>query len=403
MNKDDFVKALEKMRLYCELDNPEIIEHLQSEASKHSISKKMLNYIYRLQKGSFKTIDFEALDLYFSIYKAEANIAFSRQTDLITRIYFQLNNLRDLIDKWVQEQESEECHKIAMAKLLHFDSIVNLFHHIWFRRESFYFEDEIYFRICDAKKFLKMYVKDDASLNSAIKVLDDLEKATIDKCYEKRIIKKNDVIEKLENLKTVLAETKKMNKNLKDVDKLIKILKNKKDLFLSREIPEVIEDSGSLTNYSITLDKYFDKADLIEDFYSVIDTSDNDSFAYYDKIREKKGMKPIYFIFEKQKCYFKTFINGVCWQNKNSQERKSAIEEKIKKLEAYAVEQKLFYSSTNRILSNSEKKEKEIWEAICKDIKKWKTENKTIVRKTLNKGMNCFKRKTFERIDSDVY
>ncbi len=417
MNMDDFIKALEKMKNCCVLDDPDIIGYLQSEARKRGMNRRWYDKIKRLQRGEDKTIDFKILDLYFSIYNAEANIAISKQTNLTTRIYFQLNDLRNLIDKWVQEQkpeeenkteeekikkkkEAEERPKIARAKQLHFEDIVNLFNINTSQRDSFYFEDEIYYRICEAKKSLKLYAKKDAYLNNEIKFLDNLENTVIDLCYKKEKIDKNDVIRNIKALNEVIEEYNFSSNNLQknNIDCLISNLSKRKEVSPSRnnsdinkEKEEIAEYPGSLTNYSVVLDKFFDKALFIEDDLA-IDVLEKDFSAYYDKIREKKGMKPIYFISKEHRYYFKTYI----WQNKDLQEYRHAIEEKRKKLEEHIEKEYNYYHLTNRILSIDDKKIKEKWEMIHKDI------NSLIIRRNLKKEMIYFKREIFEPLDFDA-
>lgn len=425
MNNNDFLKALEKMKSCCELDNSDIIEYMQSEGPKRNIVRNAYDKFLRFQRGKDKKIDFKDLDLYFSIYNAEANIAISKKTNLITRIYFQLKSLQELINKWVQEQKpkeeekeleerkkTEERRKIARAKQLHFEDIVNLFNNNILQRDSFYFEDEIYYRICEAKKSLKIYAKKDAYLNNEIKILDNLENTVIDLCYKKRELTKNDVIKNIKVLNEVIEEynfsSNKLQKN--NIDSLISNLNKRKEIFPNRnnsevDKEEVAEYPGSLTNYSVVLDEFFDKFESIEDDLA-IDITDKDSYAYYDKNKEKKGLKPIYFISKEHRYYFKTYISKKIWKNNDSQEYGHAIEEKIKKLEEYVKKQNNNYLSKNKILSNEEKKKKEKWEMIQKDIKNWKSKNKRkinlITRKALNKETINFEREMFEPIDFDA-
>lgn len=424
MDKKAFVRALEKMKIYCELDDPDMVAYLKPKARKYGVKKRIdASWISRLQNCTSKTIDFKDLDLYFSMYncddpycKVEANIAFSRQEKLITKIHYQLHYLYALINKLKDEQNPPEKKEIVKAKLLHFGDMENFFHFRPVRREMFCFEDEIYYRICEAKKFMKIYAIDDSSLKEIIGKLDELEESVIGMCYEKRLVKKNDILYKLNRLKEALEEKENLKDKLLYVKEIMGSIEKKTEISSSRNVCKIVEDPGFLTYYSVVLDESFDRAELIEDLYPSFDISQKDEVAYYDRARKKKGMKPVYFIFEKCRCFFKTYIDGKKCLDENSQEYKDAVDEKCKKLKEFIEKQNRYYSSKNRALSKNEKEEKENWVAMHKGIRNWELEQKCkkkrirkkdddlmIIRKTFKAEKLGFKRKMFERLDSDVY
>lgn len=322
-NQEDLKKALVKLMEYWVMDNSEVEKKLNMD------EKSVRRLLDPDTKSDLKTINH-----FLSIFGGSANVACSIPMKLLKRIHYQLIDLKDLIGAWAEEQKTPVTKELAKAKFWHFESVVNLFHHHSSIRDLFYIEDEIYYRACDAKKYLKILKKDnlhEGKCDEYITKLDQLENEIIESYPKERNISVDDVIEKLEGLRFVLARKEMLGKWERDVRFFIGEWKKFGKYKIEKKNNGIVEAEslGQDTNYSVALDEYFDSAKRFE---PNIDTSEKDYFAYNKKLQKKKGSELIYFIFKACGCRYTAFIKSEIWKDTKSQEYKDAVEKEFNKM-----------------------------------------------------------------------
>lgn len=327
MDKKAFKEAVDKLKSYFNLSDTDIKDFLAREGADLGNTTELLqppddSYKYNLSK----------LDQYFSIFNdAKANIALSKQMSLLAKIYNQLHHTSLLINKLAQEQKDQDAKDIVLAKLMHFN-LVKEFFNPSIARDFFCYEDEAYYRICDAKKALKLVAKKNEIspniLDDAICYLNKLEKRIIEERFKNGGFSQTDAVLKLQNLKDILFNQKMGGQN--EILEIINKLNFQVPFVFYKESSD--EEEGSDTNFHYVLDEFFDMhykdmecldeenlSPKIDIDYPLNEDAEND----YE--RKFKGRVPIFFLFKKSRSYLKKYINEDVRKNKDSQEFKEII------------------------------------------------------------------------------
>lgn len=397
MDKKAFTKAFEKLRDYLELQNCDICNFL-------NIAPATFSDLIHLENES---TNLNTLDQIFSIYNdSEANIALSKRVPLMSCIYFNLLLTSRLIKKLADEQKDPYQKDNILAKLEHFNIMMDFFEPNWMAREFFCKEDEIYYRICDAKKAIEQIQKKDEyktlkePLEKYHKILDNLEEEITDKRRSIDNLTKYDVADKLVNISEILPKqyTDKLTifKNIcndLDIDLSIDIDRDKRPLSFRISKAASEEDNGSKINFNLVLDNFFDlnfNDAIVDEIQPKIDSTDYIHSDWHDRQEKKKDNMPIYFIFKNARKYVKIYIPQKTWKKKTSSEFQDAVYKQYEKIKAFVLKKKESFSDSNDNLN-----EKEMWEKIYEEMDSWKSASLSLekqdiarkVRKNRNEDM----------------
>ena len=379
MDKKAFTKAFEKLRDYFELQDCDIYNFLK-------IAPATFSELIHLKNES---ANLNTLDQIFSIYNdSEANIALSKRVPLMSCIYFNLLLTSRLIKKLADEQKDPYQKDNILAKLEHFNIMMDFFEPNWMAREFFCKEDEIYYRICDAKKAIEQIQKKDEyktikePLEKYHKILDNLEEEITDKRCSIDNLTKYDVAYKLVNISKILPKqyTDKFTiyKNIcndLDIDLSIDIDRDKRPLSFRISKAASKEDDGSIINFNLVLDNFFDLNfnDAIVDeilpkdeILSKIDSNNYTTSDWTDRQEKKKGNMPIYFIFKDVRKYIKTYIDERIWKKKDTPEFQNAIYGQYNRIKKFALKQEKKLSDS---IPNIKKHE--MWKKIYEESESW--------------------------------
>lgn len=258
----------------------------------------------------------------------------------------------------------------------------------WMAREFFCKEDEIYYRICDAKKAIEQIQKKDEyktlkePLEKYHKILDNLEEEITNKRCSIDNLTKYDVAYKLVNISEILPKqyTDKFTiyKNIcndLDIDLSIDIDRDKRPLSFRISKAASKEDDGSIINFNLVLDNFFDLNfnDAIVDeilpkdeILSKIDSTNYIHSDWHDRQEKKKDNMPIYFILKNAQKYVKIYIPKKTWKKKTSPEFQDAVYKQYEKIKAFVLKKKESFSDSNGNLN-----EKEMWEKIYEEMNSW--------------------------------
>lgn len=401
MDVTAFEKALKKLNAYFAFRDMDVAAFIGTPSNTFSDLKKVKSSKFRDEIKNF--------DKYFSLYNGyEANIAMSKKVPLIDCIYSQIQNLRLLVIKLAQEQQCQENEEIVLAKLAHLDILSTYFYPNTMRRDYFCDEDEVYYRICDAKKMLKLLAKNPENdeqeklLNYSISFLEKLEDDIIDKRYENGCFSKEDAAYKLSILEnTFFLRAMKGQKELRNITEQ---LNAKYPYWISHSAST--EDSGSLVNFNVVLDETFDPIMFENDCETCLDpkikSTEMWSTDYQESCNKIDGKKPVYFIFNSCQRYVKVFIDSKISKQKQSDEFKEIVYGEYKRIKKSVDRQCYVFSHTDRELSDHEKREKTIWEKVRSDLKLLEISSPQLekdgVCKKIRMSLNSVQKKTYGRL-----
>lgn len=363
MKKEAFNKALHELKNQYEIQGKDIKAFLKMPHSSFSD-------LEHLKNGS---INIEKLDYYFSVYNdSKANIALSKSMPLMDCIYYNLFHTSYLIKKLAEEQSDPDEMGNILAKLEHFKNVTEFFNPSFFARDFFCQEDETYYRICDARKAIKLICEKDENkgikktLDKAIAVLDELEKSVIEERRDNDNLSKYDVADKLAKLINILP--KQNIEKRSEIESIINELDVKGSLCLSKA--DSYEDNGSNVNFNLVLDEFFNQefldSDIIDVFLPKVESDNYTPTDWNDKKEKKNGKMPIYFIFKSARKYVKAYIDEKIWKKKTSPEFKDAVYEQYEKIKGFVLERYNKFSAQNKNF-----KDKEMWVKIYKELESW--------------------------------
>lgn len=387
MNKEAFNKALQELKNQYELLDKDIKAFLGMPHSSFSD-------LEHLKNGS---INIEKLDHYFSVYNdSKANIALSKSMPLMDCIYYNLFHTSYLIKKLAEEQSDPDDRGDILAKLEHFKNVMEFFHPSILVRDFYCQEDETYYRICDARKAIKLIWEKDENkeikntLDKAIDVLDELEKRVMEERRDIDNLSKYDVADKLAKLINILS--KQNIEKRSEIESIFNELDIKGSLRLSKA--DSYEDNGSNANFSLVLDEFFNQefldSDVIDEFLPKVESDDYTPTDWNDKQEKKNGKMPIYFIFKSARKYVKAYIDEKILVKKTSPEFKDAVYKQYERIRDFVLEEYNKFSAQNKNFN-----EKEMWVNIYEEIGSWECASPSItkediakkVRKTINEDM----------------
>lgn len=378
MNKEAFTKALQELKDYFELQDKDIYAFLKMASSSFSDLEHLKN----------ESINIEKLDHYFSIYNdSKANIALSKSMPLMDCIYYNLFHTSTLIKKLAEEQSDPDEMENFLAKLEHFKNVMDFFQPYFGVREFYCQEDETYYRICDARKAIKLIWEKDENkeikntLDKAIAVLDELEKSVMEERRDNDNLSKYDVADKLAKLIDILP--KQNIEKRTEIESIYNELDVKGSLRQSKA--DSYEDNGPNVNFNLVLDEFLDlncfDDDFADDLQPKVESNDYTPLDRNDKQEKKNGKMPIYFIFKSARKYVKAYIDEKIWEKKTSPEFKDAVYEQYERIKGFVLERYNKFSAQNKNFN-----EKGMWAKIYEEIESWKcTSSPTITKEDIAK------------------
>lgn len=380
MNREAFTRALEKLSDYFEIQSKDMKAFL-----------KMAHSSFFDLKHPKNNINIENLEQYFSIYNdATMNIALSKSMPLMQCIYYNLVYTGSLIKKLAEDQSDPKNRENLLAKLEHFEIVMDFFHPSL--RDFHCKEDEIYSRICDARKAIKLIWEKDNSeelkktLDKASTVLDSLEKSVIKNRIDIDNFSKYDVADKLAKLIKVLPNREERT----EIETIFKELDIKGSLRISKA--NSCEDEGTnkkKENFNLVLDEFFDPdyydADIADDLQPKIE-------SYYtpqdlnDKQEKEIGKMPIFFIFRNTQTYLKTYIDEKIWEKtKTSKEFKNAVYTQYEKIRDFVLAK---YGKVCTQDNNFDEKTKEMWVKNYEEMESWNCTMSSIKKQDIADNVN---------------